>query len=728
MIELVREIKIAKVGNRSNIKAIFNVLSANVDAAEIADLTLEVVIWSFNAGTPLTNTLATLGHQLFERIKEDNKGLSSEEAIKLGAVYVDCLITLGLIAVDEFPVIENNAQPTKFLSIIDEGFRATVDAHKMPRLKANLGYIPWEKPVMHIGGRKMDIIKKARRNGLLHNYRYDQIPDRYNTLNRLAQTEWKINKRMLDVLDVEADEDKNFIPYGITDYDKKVAHAEFCKTRRTAVWIEQVKFDELVSKGKSTKDAKGLAKYEAEQYSMKKTKAPLDIISKWSKERDFRKCINYAREYGDDTLNFIYAMCSRGRAYVINQATLNPQGPDAAKALLCFANPKQVSTWDLKITLANHAGEDKISYDDRIKWVDMNESCIIEVGRDPWSADSVEFMQDTGIATEKKSKFQFIAAAMAYADLVDWVQDGNDPDEFLCDIPVAYDATNSGLQILSAIGRDEYIAPYVNITATEQPGDVYQLIGTAVAKKNPVQKLTDVLTPEDKAWRSICKRNVMTKNYAATRYGMGTQQWEDKPDKKDDDTEVWHTLTFSECRKLGEVTYDTCSEYLEKASELMEVMKVAANHNEKAVITWRLPDGFLAFQAKPKFDEDVVNVYLGGKRIRLVIKKPTDEADKRAHASAISPDVVHSFDAWLLSIIVNGLPITANLAFVHDAFGSDSIHGADIQDVARDAYYQVSSRDVMSIVLQQIAGQPIELPDPGDWKLEELLTAEYIVC
>ena len=160
----------------------------------------------------------------------------------------------------------------------------------------------------------------------------------------------------------------------------------------------------------------------------------------------------------------------------------------------------------------------------------------------------------------------------------------------------------------------------------------------------------------------------------------------------------------------------------------MEVMKVAANHNEKAVITWRLPDGFLAFQAKPKFDEDVVNVYLGGKRIRLVIKKPTDEADKRAHASAISPDVVHSFDAWLLSIIVNGLPITANLAFVHDAFGSDSIHGADIQDVARDAYYQVSSRDVMSIVLQQIAGQPIELPDPGDWKLEELLTAEYIVC
>ena len=81
----------------------------------------------------------------------------------------------------------------------------------------------------------------------------------------------------------------------------------------------------------------------------------------------------------------------------------------------------------------------------------------------------MEWMTETGVANEKKSKFQFIAAAIEWVRLEQWVADGNDQDEFLCEVPVAYDATNSGLQILSAIGRDSYVAPYVNISPTEKP-------------------------------------------------------------------------------------------------------------------------------------------------------------------------------------------------------------------------------------------------------------------
>ena len=124
----------------------------------------------------------------------------------------------------------------------------------------------------------------------------------------------------------------------------------------------------------------------------------------------------------------------------------------------------------------------------------------------------------------------------------------------------------------------------------------------------------------------------------------------------------------------------------------------------------------------------IVGVVIGGQSIKLVIYKPTQDADKRAHRAAIAPDVVHSFDAWLLSMIVNGLSPDANLAFVHDAFGSDSIHGGDIQDIAKEAYFIVSSRDVMSGVLAQIAGREIDLPEAGSWDPKDLFSADYLVC
>ena len=725
MKELENLINKVKLGNKSSIRSVWLRLTESVSDEAIAEASLASVIYSLNAASPLTGALGALGHRLFGLISEDEEKLDDKDIIKLGAVCVDLMVQLKLVKAEKLPIIEKDAQEVYMLTIVCDNFRETVKAHEMPKLRANLGYIPWEKPVMHIGDRKIDIIKKARRYGLLNNYRFDKMPDRYNSLNRLAQTEWKINQKMLEVLDVEASE-ANLAPTPITTLEKRAAGAAFSKAKRTAVWLQQVKFEEFITKGMPEEDAERLAGYEKDNYASYKSKEPMDIISKWSKEQDYRKSVEYAKEYGNDILNFIYSLDSRGRAYIVNQALLNPQGSDAAKSLLSFANPKQVSTYDMKINLANHAGEDKKSYDDRIKWVDENHENILMVGRDTWSAASMEWMKTSGIAMEKKSKFQFIAAAISYVELVEFIEETGGDDGFLCDIPVAYDATNSGLQILSSIGRDEYIAPYVNITATPKPGDVYQLVGTAVAKKKPVEKLFEV-EPESKTWRKIVKRNVMTKNYDATRYGMGTQQWEDKPEKQDDDTGVWHTLNFKECKELGEITYDTCSEYLVKASELMETMKEAVSHNKKAVCTWRLPDGFLAFQAKPKVEKGKVMVVVG-KRMELVIYKATEDADKRAHRSAIAPDVVHSLDAWLLSLIINKLPDDANLAFVHDAFGSDSIHGGDIQEVAKEAYYEVSSRDVMALILEQIAGKPVELPEAGSWDPQELFTADYIVC
>ena len=180
----------------------------------------------------------------------------------------------------------------------------------------------------------------------------------------------------------------------------------------------------------------------------------------------------------------------------------------------------------------------------------------------------------------------------------------------------------------------------------------------------------------------------MTKSYAATRFGMGTQQWEDKPDVSDNNSvekAAWSSLTFEDCIKLGATTYDTCSEFLSKAHQLMETCQTAASYNNNAVISWTLPNGFTAFQSKPTIKDtgDNAKVLIGGKKATLKILTVLDKGDKQKHASAIAPDVVHSLDAWLLTTVVEHLPRDANLAFVHDAFGSDSIYGRKIGDAAR---------------------------------------------
>ena len=723
--ELYNNLSNYDLGNRSSVKHLWSEIRDNHLEDAIRN-SIESMIAGAQESTLLTRLLSNVGRQIYTVFERDNQ-LSNVDQIRLGQVVVNAMVSCKMIKVEKLPIInrKKNVQEMYVYTVISSELLTAIRERTLPRLKANLGYHQWIKPTMFLESRKIDIVKRASIFGLLHNYRYDQMPDRYYTLNRLAQTKWKINQKMLKVLD-RTPADDNLLPKPITEEERVIATRALNKAARIAISIEDQKYIQLINEGYDKETAKKFAVREADNYESYKGKEYKDILSKWSKHQDFINCLSYAKEYGDDTLNFIYSFDSRGRAYVVNQALLNPQGADHAKSLLSFNRPKQVSTWDLKITLANHAGEDKVSYDDRIKWVDENEANILEVGKDPWSTQSMSWLVSSGISTEKKSKFQFIATCLAYYELALWITETGSDEGFLCDIPVAYDATNSGLQILSAIGRDDYVAPYVNITSTAKPGDIYQLIGTAVAKKKPVEKL-EILPSDSKAWRKIVKRNVMTKNYAATRYGMGTQQWEDKPAKQDDDTNVWHTLTFAECRKLGETTYDTCTEYLTKASQLMETMKYASSFNKDAVITWKLPDGFLAFQAKPKFKKEQIRVVVG-ETLKLVLQIPQKEADSRAHASAIAPDVVHSLDAWLLSNIINKLPSEANLAFVHDAFGSDSVYGATIQECAKEAYYETTSRTVMSLILEQIAGQPIELPSAGNWVPEEIFKADYIVC
>ena len=728
---MIHQIRNIKLGNRSDVKQYVNmILERNLEEAS-KDITYEALIYSLNNTSMASTTASIIGKRLISLLDIESI-ISDKTFIRLGGVMLNAASQADLIDVKKQMTITKQFKVKEIWMVTSKSSELTEMAlnQKTIGLTPNKGYYEWAHPTMHVDDHKIDIVKKARRVGLLHKYRKTAMPDVYKALNKMGKTDWIINDAFLEVVtNVDMCE---YFPEGITEDERKIALTSINKTNRKALYIAELKFNELIGKGFKNSDAVKISTKSASKYSIKGNRAALKIISKWSKERNFRTCIAKAQEMLKDTLNFLYNCDSRGRIYCCNSAILQPQGSDISKALLMFKHGKSVSTQDLAITIANLSGNDKLSYEDRIQWVNDNHNYILECGVNPWGKIAMDWLKETKIINEKKSKFQFIAACIEWVRLVDHLESGGFEHEFLCRIPVAYDATNSGLQILSIIGRDDYIAPYVNICATEKPGDVYLLIGNAVAKSKRIPSLDNVLEECSKLWRNIVKRNVMTKSYAATRYGMGTQQWDDKIEESDNNSaeqEAWANLTFEECVELGGVTYDTCSEYLKKGHELMQTCQLAVSHNENALVSWRMPNGFTAFQYKPQLREDKVVITVGSDDISFKIYKALDVGNGQEHSAAIAPDVTHSLDAYLLTMIVNALPKDANIAFVHDAFGSDSCYGGLVQAAARDAYYEISDRDVYAAMLKQIAnGIDIELPEPGTYNPKEIFKADYIVC
>ena len=722
-------IRSSSYGNRSYVRPIHAMIVEQGLEDKVAESMIDTLAFTLDNQVPLTAVCRKMANRVY-RIVGMEGDKPANETIRIGGDILNWAASSKLVWPKMRQVLTKKGLKEQYHLDFDQDFQEFLK-HRLPELRLDNGVTPWVSPVLTVGDTKLDIVKSARRHNLLSDYRYSSMPLVYRALNRLNSTEWLINREMLQILQ-QGTVRASLVPSKINsrEYEKVIKHLS--AQDRVAKFVYEQRFEQLVNEGTDVEVAGEKAAKSALRYLDKKAdenpdevKANKEIISKWSKRYDFDRCMAIAEFYQDSTLNFIYNCDSRGRVYALQQR-LNPQGSDFAKSLLMFANPKPISNYDFCITLANHAGQDKESYDDRIAWVAKHTDAILAVGSDPWSTESMNWMVANKIDREKKSKFQFIAACVEFKRYTDHILAGLPEEEFLCRIPVAYDATNSGLQILSALARDETIAPLVNITQTPKPGDVYQYVGNYLANDCPVESLK-VYPAGHKVWRKICKRNVMTKCYAATRIGMGDQHKEDHSEYGTPETDK---LTVKECRDLGAKVFDLCIEALPAASKLMKKIQNSVADTDETTVKWRLPSGFLAFQHKELEDKEgkQVKITLGEDTIQLRYYIPTDKPHRGKHQLAMAPDLVHSLDAWLLIEIVNEMPIDSNLAFVHDQFGSDSWHGGDLQDVAKICYKLITSRTVLADLLEQIAKKPVELDPAGSWDPSELDGADYLVC
>jgi hypothetical protein len=165
----------------------------------------------------------------------------------------------------------------------------------------------------------------------------------------------------------------------------------------------------------------------------------------------------------------------RGRVYPI--PCLQYQRADHVRALFKFANGSKLGGRHagvfggysdiemLEIHCANTHGEDKLSFKDRLKWVDDNRDEIERIERNPRGE----------LATWRKADKPFCYVAACIELVAAW----RDPD-FTSHLPIAFDGSANGLQHLALLAGDKGAAAKVNLTDTAERQDPYGLVAERV--------------------------------------------------------------------------------------------------------------------------------------------------------------------------------------------------------------------------------------------------------
>lgn len=364
-----------------------------------------------------------------------------------------------------------------------------------------------------------------------------------------------------------------------------------------------------------------------------------------------------------------YTLDFRGRAYTVCEL-LSCQGIDFDRALIHFAKPiKQTERglWWLKIHTANLFDQDKLTYEDRVRWVDDNMDMIRGIAEDPYR--NREWVSD---AKKKNPSFQRLAACFELCRT-----DG------MTQLPVQKDGANNGVQHWAAIMRDVGLAKLTNVLPSDKPQDLYQFV--ADKTYNIFKTHTDnewyakFLTHWDEGLpRKVSKRSTMCDSYGLTFYGIqkyvkeeGHLEWVPKEERGGAIVEL--------SRALQDGLKGTMLQPNRGKDYLREVARIVNSMNKPLI--WQTDSGFVVQHVYNQIIERISYAELFNKQ-QLVFSTLSKELDSDAQFLAISPNFIHSLDAahMFLTIVQMVEESITAFSFVHDSYGT---YGPCIDDMDR---------------------------------------------
>ena len=393
----------------------------------------------------------------------------------------------------------------------------------------------------------------------------------------------------------------------------------------------------------------------------------------------------------------------RGRAYPI-PSFLTPQCTDFGKSLLQFYEggfiTPESEDW-LAFQVATTYGLDKSPMQERLQWAKDNLDLIHAVAQDP-----IGNLSEWEVADEP---FQFLAACEEYdACLIEC-------SRHFTHLPVAVDATCSGIQILAGLARDKSAAQLVNVTPSEGVQDAYAVIADA-SRPNIPKELHSI-------WgRKEVKRCVMTLPYNAKPHS--NRQYIREALKEHD--------VHIEPDVLTEVVQAVREAMHRKVPGPMAVMawieKEVANAFKRGVqeLEWVTPSGFIVHQKLNKVNTKKINTILYGQRCQIVVGEMGEDPDVRHHKNATSPNLIHSLDASLLHLTV--LRWDAPIALIHDSVLCRATDMSSLNTIIRETYKHLfAENDFLTDFAKQI-GAETKPPIIGDLKPENVMASTYFFC
>ena len=375
-----------------------------------------------------------------------------------------------------------------------------------------------------------------------------------------------------------------------------------------------------------------------------------------------RMTMNAIREFKERDRYYIpWSFDYRGRTYPI-PSFLTPQDSDFGKSLIRFADEGEINEGWLAFQVATTYGLDKETIEKRKEWTRDNHSLITKIVKDP--------IGNIGSWEVADEPFQFLAACEEYYSCV------ISQSRSTTGLPVAIDATCSGLQILAALAMDRRTAQLVNVLPSDRPQDAYKVVAEA-AKPHIPSYLHNV-------WDRKCvKRTVMTIPYNAKPYSNRSYIRDALKEKGIDIENEDLTVVVNAVREAMNQEFPGP----------MKVMKWIEDEVTKAIkrgkteLTWTTPSGFRVTQRLMKPDCKYIYLRLLG-RCKIWAKLgDTDEVDLAHHKNATAPNLIHSLDATLLHIAAT--KFDNPIALIHDSVLCRACDMDELSTIVRETYMNI---------------------------------------
>ena len=393
----------------------------------------------------------------------------------------------------------------------------------------------------------------------------------------------------------------------------------------------------------------------------------------------------------------------RGRIYPI-PAFLTPQDTDWGKSLIRFADEsfmdEEAERW-IRFQVATTYGLDKETLSDRLHWTYENEEIITIIAEDP-----IGNVHEWEGAEEP---WQFLAACDEMYHCV------IKRDRISTGLPIAIDATCSGLQILAGLAKDKSTAELVNVLPSDKPQDAYKVIAETSKPNIPLK-----LRPD---WDRKCtKRTVMTIPYNAKPFSNRTYIREALKDKDIEIEKEELTQTVKAVRDAMNVI----------VPGPMRVMKWIEEEVSKAIkrgateLKWVTPSGFIVSQQIFKKEYERITLQVLGQCNMRVSTGDTGTVDKARHKAATAPNLIHSLDASLLCL--SALDFNNPIALIHDSVLCRATDMTELSRIVRETYMHLfAEHDYLTDFANQI-GAETEPPIIGDLKPESVIESTYFFC